>query len=953
MRRYLPIATVFLPVVLLYLTGVLEFAERSRMDAGFRLAGKPAPSDIVLVDIDTRTLRKLDSWPLAQHHHAAVLERLLDADARRIGVDLDLGSSSDPAEDAELERVLSGAGQRIVLPVYEEWQHASRAPRQSTLGPLATLRRHAALGTVDVRPETDGVVRRFINQGSGPQGPVPSMASVLAGSDRPGLREFYLDFGIDIRSIPTVSYVDVLTGRFDPRLIRDRAVIIGSSAAEPGNVYEVPVVGSLSGTMLQALAYECLTRGRTLTRAGPVFTLSIALLLTLLARHFFFMTSWRRGLLFVTVFSAGIVLAAGGVARFWPVIYDVVPWILVCFGVYFHALFSMIDEQSLGLIRQGTLIQRTESLMHHVVQSSFDAVVVVDDKGRVESFNRAAVRLFGYPEKRAVGRMLSDLIDRSDDVTSTHLRPTGRPLEVVGRSLDGRTFPVEMTVTALDAEGEPRFVAVLRDITERKGHQEQLQHQATHDPLTGLPNRALLLEQIQHAVEAARGEGVTVAVLLLDLDRFKEINDALGHRTGDILLKTVAKRLAGPLEPMDMLARLGGDEFGVLLPSAPLERVLHTGWKLVETLKTPFEIEGLSLQVDTSVGVTLFPDHGHDAETLLQRADVAMYVAKRKRCSLAVYQPEQDYNHMRHLKLRGDLRRAIEEDMLSVAYQPKVLAETGQVHAAEALVRWNHPEHGSIPPDEFISLAEHGGMIRPLTQWVLKTVIQQCARWRSRGLELNLSVNLSARNLLEEDLPLNVKCLLEAYKVPPSDLTLEITESVIMEDPERALRIVTRLHDLGTGISIDDFGTGYSSLAYLMRLPARELKIDRSFVMQMERDVGSATIVRSTIELAHNLGLKVVAEGVETRTVWDVLLELGCDVGQGYYFSRPVPPEELPETVRSFARAESPVSTPSAIDVEIEVETSDSMSNLAGTGSSFDSGEMPAVEVAPRSTLSS
>jgi EAL domain-containing protein (putative c-di-GMP-specific phosphodiesterase class I) len=329
------------------------------------------------------------------------------------------------------------------------------------------------------------------------------------------------------------------------------------------------------------------------------------------------------------------------------------------------------------------------------------------------------------------------------------------------------------------------------------------------------------------------------------------------------------------------------------MPGTALEKVLHVAWKLIEALRMPFEIEGLSLQVDTSLGITLFPDHGHDAESLIQRADVAMYVAKRKRSSLAVYRPEQDFNHMRHLTLRGDLRKAIDNGRLSLSYQPKVLAESDQVVGAEALLRWRHPKHGNIPPDEFIGLAEHSGLIRSLTHWVLKTALQQIAQWRQEGFELGISINLSARNLMEEDLPITLRHLLNDYQVSAEQLTLEITESVIMEDPERALRIVTRLRELGVGISVDDFGTGYSSLGYLMRLPARELKIDKSFVMQMETDPGSATIVHSTIDLAHNLGLKVVAEGVESESIWRVLKELGCDMGQGYHFSRPLPAEKL------------------------------------------------------------
>jgi diguanylate cyclase (GGDEF)-like protein/PAS domain S-box-containing protein len=607
-------------------------------------------------------------------------------------------------------------------------------------------------------------------------------------------------------------------------------------------------------------------------------------------------------------FSAGGLLLGAMAQKIEPVVVDVVPWLFTLAGLFGFSLITRIDQQAVGLANQDHVIRQTEVLMHHVVQNSFDAIVTVGQDGVIETFNRAAQKLFGMKEATAVGKKLSELVRPAggENNDSLFAKATEAPVQAVGRSRAGRRFPVELVVTAIDTAAEPKLVAVLRDITERNAHQEELKHQATHDPLTDLPNRSLLRERVAVALESAQDDRHTVAVLLLDLDRFKEINDALGHRTGDLLLIEVSRRLREPLAPPDTLARLGGDEFAVLLPATTLEKVLQTAWKLIESLRSPFEVEELSLQVDTSLGITLYPDHGHDAETLIPRADVAMYVAKRKRAGLAVYRPEQDFNHMRLLTLRGDLRTAIEDGQLTLAYQPKISATSDRIMGVEALVRWKHPEHGNIPPDEFIGLAEHSGLIGPLTQFVLRTAMRQAAEWRRDGLQLNVSGNLSARNLLEEGLPKTVERLLSAHEMLPEFLTLEITESVIMEDPERALKVVTRLEALGASISVDDFGTGYSSLGYLMQLPATELKIDKSFVMQMEEDVGSATIVRSTIELAHNLGLKVVAEGVESEAIWESLKKLGCDIGQGFLFSRPVTAERLPLTIRNLEARNAP-----------------------------------------------
>ncbi len=466
----------------------------------------------------------------------------------------------------------------------------------------------------------------------------------------------------------------------------------------------------------------------------------------------------------------------------------------------------------------------------------------------------------------------------------------------------------------------PKLVAVVRDVTERKAHQEELKHQASHDPLTDLPNRALLLERIERALSVGALEGHSVGVLVLDLDRFKEINDALGHAVGDQLLTEVAKRLATALDDAATLARLGGDEFAVLLSEASSEQAQRTGWKLIDALKKPFSFEGLSLQVNTSVGIAVYPDHGCESQVLVQRADVAMYVAKEKRSGIVVYGPEQDFDRIRQLTIRADLGTAIDRGELQLVYQPKVQAATDRIVGAEALARWNHPEHGFIPPDEFTTVAEHSGLIRPLTQWVLETALKEVGHWRDRGVSLRVSVNLSARNLLEEDLPHRLARLLEIHDLPPDGLILEITESVIMDDPDRSLANMHRLHEMGVGISVDDFGTGYSSLAYLMKLPAQELKIDKSFVIRMDEDPGSATIVHSTIELAHSLGLKVVAEGVESQSIWDGLKKLGCDRGQGYLFSRPIPADELLELVRS-----RPCLTP------VELVPPDGEAQVAGT----------------------
>jgi diguanylate cyclase (GGDEF)-like protein len=432
-------------------------------------------------------------------------------------------------------------------------------------------------------------------------------------------------------------------------------------------------------------------------------------------------------------------------------------------------------------------------------------------------------------------------------------------------------------------------------------HQAEVnEHQALHDALTNLPNRTLFHDRVGQALTVARRDHLPAAVMIMDLDRFKEVNDTLGHASGDELLKQAGVRLRAALRESDTVARLGGDEFGVLLPkvvdSAAASSVAR---KLRKALEEPFTIHGLALQIEASVGIALYPEHGDDVHSLLQRADVAMYVAKEQPGGYEIYARERDEYSPDRLTMLTELRRAIEQGELVLHYQPKADLRTGDVHGAEALVRWSHPVRGLIPPDEFIPLAQKTGVIVPLTFFVLNEALRQCRTWQLEGIDLCVGVNLSARNLLDVHLPDTVGELLGRWEVPPSLLELEITESTILADPIRAMHVLSRLSGMGVRLAIDDFGTGYSSLSYLKRLPVDELKIDKSFVQGMEDDENDAVIVRSTIDLGRNLGLRVVAEGVETVTAWRQLLSLGCDIAQGYYLSRPVPAGELAAWLRA------------------------------------------------------
>jgi diguanylate cyclase (GGDEF)-like protein len=419
-------------------------------------------------------------------------------------------------------------------------------------------------------------------------------------------------------------------------------------------------------------------------------------------------------------------------------------------------------------------------------------------------------------------------------------------------------------------------------------------HQATHDALTGLPNRALFIDRLQQATIAAKRDNSLLSVLILDIDRFKEVNDTLGHYNGDRLLKQVALRLSGVVRESDTLARIGGDEFGLILPMLQgVDDAEKVARKIEKSLAETFALNDLSFEVQASIGATLFPEHGKDGDTLIQRADVAMYAAKQNKLGYALYSKNLDQHSPRRLTLMGELRQAINSDELLLHYQPKITSDAGTLHTVEALVRWNHPSHGIVPPDEFIPLAERTGMIEELTLWVLKSALRQGTLWHEQRLKIGIAVNVSALCLLNPEFPELLTGLLTATNFPATSLYMEITESAIMVDPERSLTVLERIHRKGVKLSIDDFGTGYSSLAYLKKLPVSEIKIDKSFVADMLANDSDATIVNATIQLGHNLGLKVVAEGVENERTFNSLRAMGCDLQQGFYIGRPISPEAI------------------------------------------------------------
>ena len=522
-----------------------------------------------------------------------------------------------------------------------------------------------------------------------------------------------------------------------------------------------------------------------------------------------------------------------------------------------------------------------------------------DDPSSLEivAANPAACALAQRPRRQVIGQRAVEVFPGIEEV--------GMPALLADVVRTGAAIDFEDVVSPEDPDGRHYALHAFRlgddavgvsvdDVTAPREAAAALRKQATHDGLTGLPNRVLLNDRLDRALREAIRTGERVALLIMDLDQFKEINDALGHDQGDRLLVALSRRLESVLRDADTIARLGGDEFAILLTTdATRAGAVTVARRITAALEKPFDIEGLSLQTHASIGIALFPDHGTGTEELAKRADVAMYVAKRSAQPYSVYASEHDHSSVRRITLLGELRRAMENDELTLHHQPSYDLRSGAIVGTEALLRWNHPRHGLMLPGEFVDLAEVSGLIQPVTRFVTERAIATASNWPEQVTPLGVAVNLSVRNLYDPDLARWMQRLLLDTGFAASRLTLELTESQMMDDPTLAVDVLGELHDLGIHTSIDDFGTGQSSLAYLKHLPIDELKIDRSFIAGMRHSDSDATIVHSIIELGHNLGLIIVAEGVEDAETLRMLVQFNCDRAQGFHLARPMPPDEL------------------------------------------------------------
>jgi diguanylate cyclase (GGDEF)-like protein/PAS domain S-box-containing protein len=890
-----------------FLTAGSEFGHRidhAARDVGVRFLLHEVASDIVIIGIDAKSLAELDEWPWPRRYHAGLINTLASAAPRRVFLDIDFSSHSNPEDDERLRDALAAwPAEDPILPAFRQRQSSSSEHTVYT-EPIAMLRPHVGVASVNLLPDVDGLVRR-VDGGTSAHRHAGPVADVLLDSmPSPALREIWIDYSIDPTSFLYLSYSDVLAHRVPAEYYADKTVLVGATAIELGDMLPVPIHRSLPGVVVQALALESVRNGNHREPAAGLYWTALALL-TLLCSYGLSRLTWQQniGLVAISVTAA----AASSLAAYavLGLIVDFVAFAVALTTAYLLSTIRSLKMETLRAIAYAIGFRRHDALLKSIVLSSTDCILCIDSAGIVKTANPAASELFGRAAQSLTGHHIGPHLPMLDaaaaDTAALGLEALANDVfESIGRTANGDDFPVELSVSRVRLQDQHLYTIIVRDISERKAQQRQLQFQATHDPLTSLPNRAALAAHLDARL-ARLGPNEQLALLMIDLNRFKEVNDTLGHNIGDYVLHEVAVRMARIASAYGFIARIGGDEFALVTDRlSDAGRIAEVSRRLVECLKQPVETCGIAIDVGLSIGIATSSRDTTNAETLFKQADVAMYSAKRNHSGFEYYNRACDKNSVRRLQIATRLRRAIEDGRLELHYQPQVDLNTGCITSVEALLRWNDEELGQVSPGEFIALAELTDLIRPLTDWTLTRAFSQAVRWRDAGLTLRVAVNVSARALQDSNFPDRLRALLLSNRLSPSQVELEITESAMMIDPKRALQIIGAINELGVLIAIDDYGTGYSSLAYLRDLPVHALKLDKSFVMNMQSSEDDRIIVESTARMAHALRVQAVAEGVESRADEELLRGFGYDLGQGYLYSPALAPEKLARWVREF-----------------------------------------------------
>jgi diguanylate cyclase (GGDEF)-like protein/PAS domain S-box-containing protein len=863
-------------------------------DLRFAWQSRQASGDIVVIAIDASSIDRIGVWPWPRLLYAKLIRQLQQAEVQDIALDVDFSTPSDAVSDRNFADALQGAGGSIVLPSFQQ-PRTDRATLHVNR-PLQQFAEHSWSAVVNVEVGSDGLVRRYPFGEKLDDKFAPSMATVLAGQYDEKRKPFLIDFSIRTAGIPKVSFADVLNG--DPatlQKLQGKKVIVGGTALELGDRFSVPNGVILSGPVLQTLAAESLLQNRALQWTSHVVTLSGLMLLALLMQ-----SSWRRlsaGRRVALLAATAVALEAGAFAlqSAFPLILDT--------SLFHIAIMVYIAAIALDEIDIRDLLGRVaENRFQRVAMSLGDGLICTNSKYLITVWNPGATAIFGYLPEQMIGRSFDEICatDEAAAMPSFSIKDaarlaTGSVIEFNGRRSNGEVFPVEASFSGWQGTDGLQFGAILRDISVRKREAERIRYLAEHDTLTGLINRNTLRARLAAMISKAEAENREVALLVVGLDGFQQLNEMLGHASGDLVLRAISERLTTRLPGSGMVARLSGDEFAIAVRMSDIgENVSQFADAIGAGFDAPLLAGNREHRVRVTIGAAVFPDGGRTADELLSNSHMALSRAKATRRGGHILFEDAIRRELEtRLTLEAELALAAERDEFELFYQPQLHLADGRLIGAEALIRWRHPARGLVSPAQFMPVVNTSPISERIAAWVLESACAKAAAWERGGRKLRIGVNLSPSQLQSGNLASSVAQALARTGLSPTSLELEVTEDILLHDEQSALSTFLKIQALGVRLVFDDFGTGFASLSYLKKFPLDGLKIDRSFVLGLLVNPDDAAIVNSTVGLAKQLGLSVIAEGIEDRATADFLVSMGCAEGQGYFFGKPMPASEF------------------------------------------------------------
>lgn len=900
----MPVIVSCLICLFLYHLGWLTTIENHLHDNESFFTRKTVDSDVVIVEIDHSSLKELEGWPWPRRHYAKVINNLIQEKAKTVFIDIDFSSKSNTEDDDILANTLKNieAGS-VLMPAFIQYSNSSRNKYLTLIEPDKKFRKNVSAVSVNLNPDSDGLVRHINLMPEFAGELLPTAAIVFNDYPAEINERLKLDLRITPASFKHISFYEIYNNNFDPSLIKDKFIIIGATALELSDQIALPVYQSLAGPVVQAIAIQTLVNGK-LIKPDKATTVILIILACLPIWLFYSTRSWRKGLILLIATNLMLLVLSATLHTKNIILLDIIPFILLSTLSYVFLQFTKLDRQLYKILSQKLKLNKNEAMMSHVIQNTSEGIILLDESLNITTMNSAAEKIFGDFDNRLISTSATALFpDLEFKNITLH---SSNQFETKALYKSKLSIPVEIMSNQLELKNERLYTIFIHDISERKAQQEILVHKATHDLLTGLKNRAHFLACIEKAMNAYKSDQHAATLIIIDLNNFKEINDTLSHNTGDRLLAMLGKRLKILENKHTCVARLGGDEFSILTSNKLSEQDLIALINRIQKhISEPIELNEISITIEAAIGIAHIPDHAKNTDDILIAADIAMYKSKYNKDPFSIYDPLFDYRTKRNLAISNDIKQALNNDQFQLHYQPKVDFRSSTVTNLEALIRWQHPTLGLIQPDEFIPIVENSSLIKPITMFTIEAAIKKQRKLQDAGLDISMAVNLSAKLLEDNNLADDINRLLSLHDVSAEKITLEITESAAMSSHKRTLNILNKLIKSNLKLSIDDFGTSHASFSYLKQLPATELKIDKLFITNICNDNSDKIITSSIISLAHGLNMQVVAEGIEDKKTYDYLNELGCDIAQGYWISEPMPEENIAEWVMRWNKENS------------------------------------------------